>query len=136
MLTARVAYDSGGGTPVVQTQQDSFFVDVNQQGELAVEIRPNPTRTTLDQTRLHFDLRIAGELQVDIYSLEGERVSSSTRQVSPPALSTRFSIPIVPSGTPAAGATDLASGAYVVRVLFRGVTGETTSATATLAVLR
>ena len=138
-LVADVSYpDPDSIAPdLVITQIDSFRVDVNQQSELAVTIRPNPVHGSLADAQLLFELDLPGDLVVEIYDLEGQRVSSSTRSVVPRVTTAEFALPLVPAGTAGTvGGSELASGAYVVRVLLRSTAGENLVAMKPLAVVR
>jgi Peptidase family M28 len=136
-LAASVTYTDSLGSDVVQTQIDSFFVDVNQQSALAVTIKPNPVRGALSDANLTFALDVPGDLVVDVYDLEGQRVASSTRSVIPLVTKSEITLPLLPAGTAGSSVgASLASGPYVARVVLRSSTGQTTSAHVPIALLR
>jgi hypothetical protein len=134
-VEARVTVDDSTGAPLVQTQIDSFHVDANRQAALNVAVKPNPVRDPADAV-LALDLTLPGELLVDVYDLEGQRIASSVRGVQPLVTTSKIELPLVQTSGAGSFPGDLASGAYLVRVIWRGSNGESSSGTATLVVRR
>jgi hypothetical protein len=109
VLEARVTWTPPGQTPVVQTARDSFFV---RDRELQVTVLPNPVR---DAGSIRLRVNRPGDLLVEIYSLEGERVLSSRQRVPAPDAAPRDFIADVPLAGAGVVAGELASGSYIVR---------------------
>jgi hypothetical protein len=140
LLTARVTWIDSAGADVVQTEVDSFRVDAAQQS-VRINLTANPVRGDLSQAQIVIpELTRVGELQVEVFDLEGERVYSNTRTVFPSDLLTGGAhardkkVLLVAEG--GGRAPSLPSGTYVVRLRWRGAEGESYSGTTPLVLLR
>jgi hypothetical protein len=132
ILNAIVSYQDSAGAPVVQTAQDTFYVQ--EPGQLVVQVRPNPARGDPSVSKVAVEVSAPGEIRVEVYDLEGQRVSVNTRTVVPLTFS-KYELPVLAT-SPGNVAADLASGAYILRVLWTGSSGGSATATARWVVIR
>jgi hypothetical protein len=132
LLNAIVSYDDSTGAPVVQTAQDTFFVQTP--GTLSALVRPNPTKGDPAVAKVAFEVSAPGEVRVEVYDLEGQRVSVNSRSVVPVTFS-KLELPVLDASPGGIGA-DLSSGAYLVRIQWTGSTGGSASAMARWVVIR
>lgn len=130
-ITAVVTATDSVGRGWTATARDSFVV--TEQAGLDVTLTPNPVRGDPGQATLRLELNRQGTLQVEIYTLEGERVGGSVRDVVPRVTTASYSLPLFEgSGAP----TDLASGTYLVNVQWRGDGDERAGAQRPLVIIR
>jgi hypothetical protein len=120
----------GGAGVATQTVVDTFFVALDSgAAPLQVTALQNPA-ASLAETQL--ELLFAegrGTLVVEVYNLEGERLGTEQRSVQVSA-----GEPYVLSGLPSPGGE--ASGAYLVRTIWRGASGAASASTTRIVVQR
>lgn len=130
-----LAYPGPGGAPVRQSVRDTFFVEA--EAPLEFVLKPNPLRGDARTAEIVVDRPVGhGDLQVDVFDLEGEWIATSTQSLLPSS-GGLLRRPLLPPGTTTLrSGTNWVSGVYIVRVRWRAAGGLASESTGRLVVVR